>query len=70
MNMVSLLTLGLVMKYTFFPVEGRDSVKIVGFFAAMLCVAALVWSVYKSKQETPGLVSEEELQASIKAEVK
>jgi K(+)-stimulated pyrophosphate-energized sodium pump len=70
MNMVSLLVLGIVMKFTFFPVEGRDSNKFGGAVAAAICVAALVWAIRKSKQETPGLVSDEELNASIKAEAK
>jgi K(+)-stimulated pyrophosphate-energized sodium pump len=70
MNMVSLLTLGLIMRFTLFPVEGRESLKVVGFFGALVCAAAIVWAVYKSKQETPGLVSEEELAAQIKAEMK
>ncbi|MDR3669968.1 MAG: sodium/proton-translocating pyrophosphatase, partial [Holophaga sp.] len=70
MNMVSLLTLGIIMKWTLFPVEGRESNKGIGVIAALVCVAAIAWAVYKSKQETPGLVSEEELQATIKAEGK
>jgi K(+)-stimulated pyrophosphate-energized sodium pump len=68
MNMVSLLTLGIIMKWTLFPVEGRESNKGIGIIASLICIAAIVWAVYKSKQETPGLVSEEELQATIKAE--
>lgn len=70
MNMVSLLTLGIIMKWTLFPVEGRESNKVIGIIAALICIAAIAWAVYKSKQETPGLVSDEELQATIKAEVK
>jgi K(+)-stimulated pyrophosphate-energized sodium pump len=70
MNMVSLLTLGIIMKWTLFPVEGRESNKGIGVIAALICAGAIAWAVYKSKQETPGLVSEEELQASIQAEHK
>jgi K(+)-stimulated pyrophosphate-energized sodium pump len=70
MNMVSLLTLGIIMKWTLFPVEGRESNKVIGIIAALVCIAAIAWAVYKSKQETPGLVSEEELEATIKAEGK
>jgi K(+)-stimulated pyrophosphate-energized sodium pump len=70
MNMVSLLTLGIIMKWTLFPVEGRESNKGIGIIAALICIAAIAWAVYKSKQETPGLVSDEELQATIKAEGK
>ena len=68
MNMVSLLTLGIIMKWTLFPVEGRESNKIIGVIAALICIAAIAWAVYKSKQETPGLVSEEELAATIAQE--
>jgi hypothetical protein len=58
------------MKWTLFPVEGRESNKGIGIIAALICIAAIAWAVYKSKQETPGLVSDEELQATIKAEGK
>ena len=68
MNMVSLLTLGVIMKWTLFPVEGRTSNKALGAIAAVVCAAAIAWAVNKSKQETPGLVSDEELAATIKAE--
>jgi K(+)-stimulated pyrophosphate-energized sodium pump len=64
MNMISLLTLGLVMNFTLFPVEGRMSNKAIGVIAALVCIGALVWAVMKSKQETPGLVSDEEAQAA------
>ena len=67
MNMVSLLTLGIVMKFTFFPAEGHESNKWGAAIGALLCIAALVWAIRKSKQETPGLVSEEEISASNKA---
>jgi len=70
MNMVSLLTLGIIMKWTLFPVEGKDSNKGIGVIAAIICAVALLWAVVKSKQEVPGLVSEDELNATIKAEKK
>jgi K(+)-stimulated pyrophosphate-energized sodium pump len=70
MNMVSLLTLGIIMKWTLFPVEGRDSNKGIGIIAAAVCIGAILWAVVKSKQEVPGLISEEELAESIKAEKK
>jgi K(+)-stimulated pyrophosphate-energized sodium pump len=70
MNMVSLLALGVIMKWTLFPVEGHISNKGLGVIAALVCAAAIAWAVYKSKQETPGLVSDEELQASINAETR
>jgi len=65
MNMVSLLTLGVIMKYTLFPVEGRTNTpllglpgKLIGVIAALICMAAIAWAVYRSKQEAPGLMDE------------
>jgi K(+)-stimulated pyrophosphate-energized sodium pump len=62
MNMVSLLTLGVLMKFTLFPVASQaGSNKLGGIIGALVCIAAIIWSVIKSKQETPGLISDEEL---------
>jgi K(+)-stimulated pyrophosphate-energized sodium pump len=62
MNMVSLLTLGLILKYTVSPVASTPlGAKMVGLLGALLCIAAIGWAVYKSKQETPGLVDEADL---------
>jgi K(+)-stimulated pyrophosphate-energized sodium pump len=58
MNMVSLLVLGVILKFTLFPVEGHVTHKGVGVVGALICVAAIAWAVYKSKQETPGLMDE------------
>ncbi|BDU76979.1 sodium-translocating pyrophosphatase [Mesoterricola sediminis] len=60
MNMVSLLALGVVMKFTIFPVEGMTSLKLGGLVGGLICAGLIGWAVAKSKQETPGLVSEEE----------
>lgn len=59
MNMISLLVLGLIMKWTLFAVEGRESNKTIGVIASILCIIAISWAVYKSKQETPGLVEDD-----------
>ncbi|HLO67189.1 MAG TPA: sodium-translocating pyrophosphatase [Holophaga sp.] len=62
MNMVSLLTLGVLMKFTLFPVAGQlDGNKVGGIIGAAICVAAIVWSIIKSKQETPGLIADEDM---------
>jgi len=62
MNMVSLLTLGVLMKYTLFPVANQvDGNKVGGIIGAAICIAAIVWSIIKSKQETPGLIAEEDM---------
>ncbi len=55
MNMVSLLLLGVVMKYSL--TGGTD--KVVGAIMAIVCVSAIVWGVLQSKKETPGLLDEE-----------
>ncbi len=51
MNMVSLLTLGLVMKLTLAPKLGETSNKGLGIFVAILCAAAIAYGVIKSKKE-------------------
>jgi len=58
MNMVSLLALGIVMKFTLFPSGGHASNKVVGFILAIICALAIAWAVYTSKKETPGLVDD------------
>jgi K(+)-stimulated pyrophosphate-energized sodium pump len=60
MNMVSLLSLGVVLKFTVFPVDGMSSHRLVGLVGGIICVALIGWSVAKSKQETPGLMTGEE----------
>jgi len=62
MNMVSLLTLGVLMKFTLFPVASQvDGNKLGGILGAIICIAAIIYSVYKSKSETPGLIAEEDM---------
>jgi K(+)-stimulated pyrophosphate-energized sodium pump len=58
MNMVSLLTLGIVMKFTLYPKEGADSEKAIGVIAALVCAGLIGWAVVNSKKETPGLMDD------------
>jgi K(+)-stimulated pyrophosphate-energized sodium pump len=58
MNMVSLLTLGIVMKFTLYPKEGADSDKVIGVIGALICAALIGWAVVNSKKETPGLMDD------------
>jgi K(+)-stimulated pyrophosphate-energized sodium pump len=54
MNMVSLLLLGVIIKFSLYG----GSHKLVGGIVALLCVGAIVWGVLQSKKETPGLTEE------------
>ena len=56
--MVSLLTLGIVMKFTLYPKEGMESEKGIGIVAALICAGLIGWAVVNSKKETPGLMDE------------
>ena len=58
MNMVSLLTLGIVMKFTLFPKVGAESEKGIGLIAALICAGLIGWAVVKSKAEVPGLMDD------------
>ncbi len=49
MNMVSLLTLGLVIKYNL--ITGTSS-KVIGILVAVVAAAAIGWSIWQSKRET------------------
>jgi K(+)-stimulated pyrophosphate-energized sodium pump len=49
MNMVSLLTLGVVLRYS---ITGGTDSKLVGVVVAVLCFAAIAWGVVNSKRET------------------
>lgn len=57
MNMVSLLTLGIVMHYNIIAprvaVAGESLLRLrmVGFVAALVCLAAIGWAVWQSKRE-------------------
>lgn len=52
MNMVSLLLLGVIMKYS---LDGGTE-KGIGLVLALICLFAIVWGVMKSKKEVPGLM--------------
>ncbi|MFZ1614569.1 MAG: sodium-translocating pyrophosphatase [Holophaga sp.] len=52
MNMVSLLLLGVIMKFSLYG----GTHKLVGGVMALVCVGAIVWGVLQSKKETPGLM--------------
>ena len=58
MNMVSLLTLGIVMKFTLFPKDGAESEKWIGVVGALVCAGLIAWAVVNSKKETPGLMDD------------
>jgi len=64
MNMVSLLTLGLVLKYNLIAPrvaqEELSSARIIGVIVIVVCVAALGWAIYQSKRESGELVESEE----------
>ena len=51
MNMVSLLTLGLVLKYNIMAPRVGGGLPLVGITVAAVCAAAIGWAVWKSKQE-------------------
>ncbi|MBI5382655.1 MAG: sodium-translocating pyrophosphatase [Opitutae bacterium] len=52
MNMVSLLALGVVIKYNIITGTGN---RWIGFVVALVCVAAIGWSVWQSKRESKEL---------------
>ncbi|MGC3996864.1 MAG: sodium-translocating pyrophosphatase [Anaeromyxobacter sp.] len=52
MNMVSLLTLGIVLQYS---VTGGTGSKVIGVVGAIVCALAIAWGVYTSKKENPQL---------------
>jgi len=58
MNMVSLLGLTVVMRFTLRPVEGEPHV-ISGLIGAGVCLAIIVWAVVTSKKEAPDLVGDD-----------
>jgi K(+)-stimulated pyrophosphate-energized sodium pump len=52
MNMVSLLTLGLVLRYNLMsPSATEGSPRVIGAIAALVCAAAIAWAVWTSKRE-------------------
>jgi len=52
MNMVSLLTLGLVLKFNVVAPTGENATRMVGVVVALVCVIAIGWAVWQSKRET------------------
>jgi K(+)-stimulated pyrophosphate-energized sodium pump len=52
MNMVSLLALGLVIKYN--VINGTAS-RLIGLLVALLCVVTIGWSIWQSKRESKEL---------------
>ncbi len=67
MNMVSLLTLPLVLTFNIMlPKEPTISARVIGVAVAGLCFAALWWAVWQSKRETAEMRAvEEELSAGV-----
>jgi K(+)-stimulated pyrophosphate-energized sodium pump len=63
MNMVSLLTLGLVLKYNLIAPrvaqEELSTSRIISVVVIVVCVAALGWAIYQSKRESGELVESE-----------
>jgi K(+)-stimulated pyrophosphate-energized sodium pump len=57
MNMVSLLTLGLVLKFNVTSPSGGDGARIVGAGVVLVFAAAIGWAVWKSKQEAGDILN-------------
>jgi K(+)-stimulated pyrophosphate-energized sodium pump len=49
MNMVSLLTLGMILNFGM--VAPKSGSMVIGVIAAVICIAAIVWAVWQSKRE-------------------
>jgi K(+)-stimulated pyrophosphate-energized sodium pump len=67
MNMVALLTLGLVMNYnTIAPRAGAPDLKwamqTIGGLAAIICAGVIAWAIWQSKREPPAATEEPEVQ--------
>ena len=59
MNMVSLLTLGLILHYNLIsPSIHEGSARLVGLLVAAVCAIAIGWAVWQSKRESAAQVSE------------
>jgi K(+)-stimulated pyrophosphate-energized sodium pump len=56
MNMVSLLTLGLVLKFNVIEPKGGGAARSVGIVIAFVALAAIIWAVWQSKRETPEMM--------------
>ena len=55
MNMVSLLTLGLVMEFNVITPTGGAAARAVGIVVAFVSLSAIIWAVWQSKRESPEL---------------
>jgi K(+)-stimulated pyrophosphate-energized sodium pump len=53
MNMVSLLTLGLVLKYNVIEPTSENAARAVGAVLAFAGIAIVAWAVWQSKRDTP-----------------
>jgi K(+)-stimulated pyrophosphate-energized sodium pump len=62
MNMVSLLTLGLVLKYGLTLKEVSLTLRIVGLIVVAACTAAIAWAVWLSKKEAGDFAKMDEQQ--------
>ncbi len=52
MNMVSLLTLGLILQYNIMAPRAGIGMRWVGILVALACASAIGWAIWKSKQES------------------
>ena len=52
MNMVSLLTLGLVLKYNVIAPTAGPRGRVIGIAVVVACIVAIAWSVWQSKRDT------------------
>jgi len=59
MNMVSLLTLGLVLKFNITKPNIGGTDLLTGIVVAVVAAAAIGWAIYQSKKESGDLVEEE-----------
>jgi K(+)-stimulated pyrophosphate-energized sodium pump len=52
MNMVSLLTLGLVIKFNVVAPTGEGAARMIGLVVSLICAIAIIWAVWQSKRVT------------------
>jgi K(+)-stimulated pyrophosphate-energized sodium pump len=52
MNMVSLLTLGMVLKYNVIEPTAGPSGRVIGIAVVIVCLVAISWSIWQSKRDT------------------
>jgi len=55
MNMVSLLTLGLVMKYNVLDPTAGTGGRVIGVFVVLCCIGAIGWAIWQSKRESTAM---------------